>query len=742
MSHPERRRRFVAASVALAQLAALFPNAAWAQAKVSAPAGSANFRAVAAPVARALTAPTALSGVLAPVGGPAASPAGVRSPLAAAAPSALPPLPAAAAADLPPSAANEADPRAARPAPTSAEPAAPTDAPANESPAAPPSPAATGRLQAVRSLVARSFGALRAAFGADRKPQELPAAAPSSDATPPAPNGLKPAAKLAKPIVVTLPDGTEHPLSYDPAAPRAGFFTRLYRGVIGLPETVRRVRLFMKRVKASVDEEITDENLRWSINRLETMQNQEGILRNKNQDLKNAWPKVKLLKFASHDDLAGSSLDDEDVMKTFKTAMDLEEPTLQYQFAFAQNLHPLIVHLAHFLGTTLQERILVVALKGRPADMAIWSDEEERHGPLLEKLYERVRHGSRPPLTQQGAGPRLPRMERGAYLALSNMGNRALAELGAASAYLVLRANAKAGSPMEAALEGIYRDEVYHYAIMQLVSKWALGQHSRWVRLYRLFRHDLDYRNPEAADAVIHQRWFSPTLLFEVAYTILTVDKRVDRFLRTIPEARAKAILGEFNVTDEQIRAAALRKDNTVTKHFRMEQNPELTQADVERLDKRFPGWIVASERKIKASDIKEVVDNYRDNSLTRPDYWMRKKGFTKIYGNLADQAILERPLEGSPGAVLSLFFNGPIFSPIVRIFDRSTSHDAKPLFERRLADLSMLQIGSLMDAEDLTVLQRLEDNKQDLSYLELVKRLNRSAAYQAAPIPLIDDLK
>jgi len=63
-----------------------------------------------------------------------------------------------------------------------------------------------------------------------------------------------------------------------------------------------------------------------------------------------------------------------------------------------------------------------------------------------------------------------------------------------------------------------------------------------------------------------------------------------------------------------------------------------------------------------------------------------------------------------------------------------------RTLYHRPMREMTMLQIGALMDAEDLTVLERLEERKQDLTVREVVGRLGRSAAYQNDPIPVIED--
>ncbi|MBI4349552.1 MAG: hypothetical protein HY553_22140 [Elusimicrobia bacterium] len=546
--------------------------------------------------------------------------------------------------------------------------------------------------------------------------------------------------KVQKPIVVKKKDGTLHPLSYDPAAPKVGLVKSVWNAVTNIPNKIRLIRRYMKRVDELVNVAITDENLWWSVSRLKTVSTQEGILRASNSLLVNQWDSGSSLKHASPSDFRESSLNTDSRIRLFKRAMDLEEPTLQYQYAFAQNLHNLLHTMSHFLGWTFQERLLLAALKDKSAPRSIWATEELRHGPVLEAAYNMSRDHDRPPLYQQGEAPRLPQVTSKPYLALSGMANRSLAELAAGSAYLTIKANAVKDSPTDRALDGIYRDEVYHYVIMSMVNKFAMKQESRWTRLYRIFRHDLDYRPPPPNDTVIHKRAFgSPLMAFEVAYALFAIDKRIDRFLKLLPVETAMELIGPHYLTTQALDEAVAKGNLIPTKHFRMEQNPDLTRDEVETLAKRFPAWFDASERNVKASDIREVLTTYRTHRLTKPEYWAKRKGFERKPNSPSGAVVIERPLSAAEGTALRLEFMAPGREPVVTIVDYAGAGTA--LWQADMSNLSLLQVGALMDAEKWEGLaQALEAKKKDLSYEELLRKLNRTVPYQQNPLPLVQD--
>lgn len=648
----------------------------------------------------------------------ARGPEGRLTPVAGAPAQALPALPAAPALQVPQ-------------APTSVDAAAPQAeaAPAASQAPAPPAQAgevsadeqAAAALRQEKPAVAARFDELKQAFGAadaGRTPESAGAPAPS----------LAPSART-EPITAVDARGLTRQLSYDPAVPAEPLYKAGWRFLRELPERVRRIRRYRARVKELVAG-ITDENLWWSINRLKALELQEGILRSDNRALVNQWPGAgAAVKKAAHEDFAESSLESESLMKLFKSAMDLEEPTLQYQYAFAQNLHNRLHRMSHFLGTTLQEHILAVALKGKTNQWSIWANEEVRHGPVLERVYNNARAPSQPPLTQQGEAPRLPRNDA-QYLVLSGMANRSLAELFAASAYLTIKANAKPGSGVDVALDGLYRDEVYHYIIMAAVNRFVFGQ-GRWERLYRIVRHDYDYNPGAPEDKVIHRRTFmSPLAYWEVAYAIFSIDKRIDRFIKTQLNAeKAADLIGPTYVTDAELEASIARGEQTLTKPFRMEQNPHLSQEDVELLEKRMPaGWIDASERKISVADVNEVIETYRKTLLRNPEYWLRRKGFIRSdHAPAGARMMLVRHFPVDDGSkhpklhAIMLDFPRDGGSPVVRIGDS---------FRASLDELSMRQIGAIMDAEDLGVIEKLGELKTDFTPQEIMDRVGKTPAY------------
>ena len=462
---------------------------------------------------------------------------------------------------------------------------------------------------------------------------------------------------LAEPITITKKDGSVHPLSYDPSAPVAGSLRGAWSAVASMPEKIRNFRRFVGRVDELVNDAITDDNLWWSVNRLNTVTTQEGILRPSNNLLVNKWSMGSSLKEARPEDFRDSSLSMESRIKLFKVAMDLEEPTLQYQYAFAQNLHNLT------------------------------------------------------------------------------------AELSAAAAYLTMKANTVKDSPTDQALDGIYRDEVYHYVIMSLVNKFALGQASRWTRLARIFRHSFDYRPPAPNDEVVHRRKLgSPLMALEVGYAFLAIDKRIDRFLKAMHPETAKELIGPTRLSQKALDADIAEGKLIPTKFFRMEQNSDLTKDEVETLAKRFPAWFDAGERKVKASDIREVLDTYRRRSLTNPRYWLKRKGFKVRKGpEFAGRTVIERELSPDEGTALRLEFQSPGAQPTATVVDYAGG--GTTLWTAPVESLSLLQVGALMDAEKWEgFAQALEAKKQDLSYEELMRKMSNNRTYQADPIPVVHD--
>ncbi|MBI4347777.1 MAG: hypothetical protein HY553_13050 [Elusimicrobia bacterium] len=534
------------------------------------------------------------------------------------------------------------------------------------------------------------------------------------------------APKLEQHLVVDE-SGIEHQVSHVPGAPHESLARAAIRTLRELPEKARRIRRFGRRVD-EILRAVTDGDLAWSFNRLEAMSSQEGILRSNNSDLVNKWTDGERLKDAGPQDFAESSLEPASLMKMFKGTMDMEEPTLQYQYAFAQSLHNRMPRMSHFLGITFQERLLQVALKGKPAYTSIWAREEVRHGPILEKVYNQTRFPGFAKLTQSGEAPRLPR-EGTDYAARSGMSNRALAEVGAAGAYLMLKANAKTGSPTDKVLEGVFRDEIYHHVIMSAVNRFTLGHESRLKRLWLIFRHNLDYRPHHPNDYVRHRRrGFSPLMMLEYGWAINEVDRRVNRFLDTLDPGEARRIIGPYYKTEAEVQAAVDRGEHSWTKLFPMEVNPALSKADVERLEKRMPRNFSLERRAVKASDIRAVLDSYRKTSLMNPEYWLRKKGFRKEPGSSGRRIDLIRDLPGSPGVRLVVTFERGRRTWV------GVTEGWKTLWWSTLEEMSLLQLGALMDAESVAVVDRLKAAPPELSYRELLDRVARD------PIPLIED--
>lgn len=201
-------------------------------------------------------------------------------------------------------------------------------------------------------------------------------------------------------------------------------------------------------------------------------------------------------------------------------------------------------------------------------------------------------------------------------------------------------------------------------------------------------------------DKAKHRRPFvSSLVILEIAYAFLKIDARVSRFLREkVDAAKAADLLGATYASDET-------------------------------LARRLPGWIDASERQIKASEVRAVIADYRAGPLARKENWLRRKGFVE-----KAPGVLARPLEGEPASVLFLnFAAGAPRASLVR-------GSAIP-WTATLDSLTMLQIGALMDARDgATLLAALAEGGRDLAPAEIMARVGRSEAYKKEPIPVVAD--
>ncbi len=556
------------------------------------------------------------------------------------------------------------------------------------------------------------------------------------DAAKAGPAAPAPTARSTQGALSTTINGVVRPLAYNPALGVRPLWKEAWDSVRHLPSRLASVIEYARRVRASLDA-ISDEDLRWSLDRFGAFENQEGILRRGNRELVHDWKPwtAPNLPSVAPDDFAGASLSRVSLRKIFKQAMDREEPTRAYQYTSAMNLHNYLPRVAHFMGVTMQERVIAVALKGEPPQRSVWAAEEERHGNILETVYNLSREPGQPELREQGIAPTSP--QAGERSARSMLANRALAEIGAATGYLVLKSNARRGSPTDLALEGIFRDEVYHYVLMDAARKWGFGIRSRWSRLANTARYYFDNPLPAAVDAAVHERsGFSPLAVFEVAYAFYQIDKRVDRFLLTIPDEAGRRAIGKVYRHEAEVRAAIARGEHSWTDPFSMEANPEMSAADVAELSRRFPGRFNASRRFLRADAIRGIVARYRA-SLGSPSYWMRKKGFRIVSEPGANATSLERTVgSGEDTASVHLLFKPgePVFAAI------RVGAERRVLYVGPLSGMSMRQLGAIFSAEGARSLADFEALKTDYTPSEIAGRLLDNPLYRANPIPVLED--
>ncbi|MBK7863798.1 MAG: hypothetical protein IPJ65_35370 [Archangiaceae bacterium] len=502
-----------------------------------------------------------------------------------------------------------------------------------------------------------------------------------------------------------------------------------------IPGALGQWKEFKRRVD-TLTKGITDENLDWSVNRMRLVQSQEGFHREGDMDkVVNNWGDghTHALSQLSSNDWEGSFVDFETIMKVFEQGINREDPIDLYQFTSAQVLHDYMPAVAHFMGKTLQELIILTALKGEVSaqEVSIWGAEEMRHANVLVNVYNGSKIENRPALEAQGISAKTPYQSE--KWAKSMMANRGTAELFAGAAYLMLMGNAKPGSPAIKALDGIWRDEVYHYVVMSAVNWEVYGQTNSLKRFYNIARHSFDGQNPTATDAIEHERkGLSPLGVMQLLYAAKAINKRIQTYLKQTTGENAdalKELVGKYYKTDAEVEAAVKAGKHTLTPYADQEQNPMLTEERVRTLQARFPGLYDEARRQIDTAMISDVLARFRETKLSSPQYWLRKEGMeqltadaggTTLAKSLGDATMrLEFPAGGKASVTLS--------------------REDETLFSATLDDLPLLQIGLLMSAEDSSVLEKFKEEKYatDLPYDVLVRRMGARDAYRESPIRL-----
>ena len=533
-------------------------------------------------------------------------------------------------------------------------------------------------------------------------------------------------------------EGIVRPTAYDTTKEVAPLWQRWMREAMSIGEVRRKFKQYKARVNEIVNA-IPDKELIWSLSRFDALATQEGILRDNNAPLVNQWHDGHLTFQAKPEDFKDSTLSREALAYLFKQAMDREEPAERYGWAAARALHDRFHRVAHFMGSTLGERVLKVALKGTPGNVqmgSIWIQEEARHGDIMESCYNAIRLPNEPELKQQGINSVMrPMTDAGAK---SMMLSRAFAELGAATGYLTLKANAVPDSNADKALKGIFLDEVYHYVLMRAANIVGYGLENRFAHIVSMLLDSVSYNNQEAKDAAVY-RLPEFLLIIEVAYAFMAIDKRVDKFLKTLTKDQMKAGVGPVHPKQDDLNAAFKDGSHARTIPYVMEQNPDLSYEDVLLLEKRFPGDYKLENRAIRQSDIDTMLREYRSERLSNPKYWMAKKGF-EDGGN----GTLVRKLEDGDGTI-TLTFKGRGAPPDVRV-----QADHFVAWQGNIGDMTMREIGALIDATGAkqfnAALKELEKTDFERTnpakfYEYIVKHLGPNPKYQAKPLTIIEDV-
>ncbi|HSI03569.1 MAG TPA: hypothetical protein VLC93_03800 [Myxococcota bacterium] len=535
--------------------------------------------------------------------------------------------------------------------------------------------------------------------------------------------------------------GKEVELAYNPFTERENAGITYLRALLS-PKENRRVRAEFKRFKKRVNDimaQVTDKDLMWSFSRLDKVRLLEGISRHDGTPLVNLWPHGTKVAHVDQSDFDDSTLPREDLALLFKAAMDIELPASMYSFASAAPLHDYFHDIAHFMGSTLSERVTASALHGngkKRHETAVWSQEEERHGPVLDAIYNGIKVEGEPVLHAQLSYPIVRDVT--AKGAKQMMLRREFAEIVAGTAYLVLKGNAKPDSNADKALDGIFRDELYHSILMQAGVKAAYNP-SRIGNVVMILHNALQARGDTATDEVRY-RVPEPLLVLETTYAFMAMEKRIHQFMKRFSIEDLRKAVGPVYATEKALQDAVDRGEHARTRHYEVEQNPDLSEAEVAALVKRFPERFDLANRNIRESELAKILDLYKANHLARPSYWLERKDF--VEGASSDGSrVLERKY--TDGSSLTLTFPKAGGLPWVKM-----DTGAFVTFDQSMADMSFREIGALMATDSAVAFAKGRDEAPDLErtdkrawFTELVLNLSSRKTYQAAPLTIVRDV-
>ncbi len=535
--------------------------------------------------------------------------------------------------------------------------------------------------------------------------------------------------------------GKEVALAYNPFTERENAGITYIRALLS-PKENRRIRAEFKRFKKRINDimaQVTDKDLMWSFSRLDKVRLLEGISRHDGTPLVNLWPHGTKTSQVDPSDFDDSTIPREDLALLFKAAMDIELPASMYSFASAAPLHDYFHDIAHFMGSTLSERVTASALHGngkKRHETAVWSQEEERHGHVLDAVYNGIKVEGEPVLHAQLSYPIVRDVT--AKGAKQMMLRREFAEIVAGTAYLVLKGNAKPDSNADKALDGIFRDELYHSILMQAGVKAAYNP-SRFGNVVMILHNALLARGDTATDEVRY-RVPEPLLVLETAYAFMAMEKRIHQFMKQFSIEDLRKAVGPVYATEEALQAAVDRGEHARTRHYEVEQNPDLSEAEVAALVKRFPDRFDLANRNIRESELVKILDLYKSNHLARPTYWLDRKDFKDV-ATTDGARVLERKY--TDGSSLTLTFTKAGELPWVKM-------DTGVLltFDRSMADMTFREIGALMASDSAQSFAKGCDESPDLErtdkrawFTQLVLNLSSRKTYQAAPLTIVRDV-
>ncbi len=311
-------------------------------------------------------------------------------------------------------------------------------------------------------------------------------------------------AKAVLTEVVSEPRGFRHVVSR---------FKEVMKGVLNLPKVYTRMS---ELIKKEMQAETLDQYL-WSFS---GFHHQPQIANYRQR----AWNKVSLSEIEPS---MVKEMSVEEFVKILIFSMEVEDPTIDYQYESGKAFQKLLPRLGRFMGKDEFQK-QASEENGFKACESAWCAEEIRHGNIFANIVERLT-GKKP--SRDNPNQAVP-YGSDIESALKHLGTRQTYEWNASSAYFLLLAHSTGA--LHEAIANVMRDEVKHLTIMSAANDYIYGNRP-WHRFGRLAKNAVKALWQQKDSRSTGSSVKDPAILLAGAMSHLIVEYRIRQYLRTLP---------------------------------------------------------------------------------------------------------------------------------------------------------------------------------------------------------------